>query len=161
MAGIFCSDHARRAIPAHPSRDLDTGVLYGRRGDFAGFLNMSLPIAISFLLMGRNWLTRILAGLAACLIGGAFYLTQSRGGQVALGAALLVIVLTGIPRIRVWMRIVIVVLFALVAGMVSGFVPLYLFNQVNHFLGLTGISLTDPSTTDYSTAERLAHWIAG
>jgi O-antigen ligase len=128
---------------------------------YAGFLNMSLPIAISLLLMGRNWLTRLLAGLAACLIGGAFYLTQSRGGQVALGAALLVIVLTGIPRIRVWMRIIIVTLFALIGGMVSGFVPLYLFDQVNHFLGLTGISLTDPSTTDYSTAERLAHWIAG
>ena len=122
---------------------------------------MSLAIAISLLLLGRDWLTRVFAGLAACLIGGAFYLTQSRGGQVALIAALLVIVLLGMPRIRVWMRIVIVAIFVLFLGVITGFIPLYLFDQVNHFLGLSGISLQDPSPADFSTAERLAHWIAG
>lgn len=128
---------------------------------YAGYLNMSLVITLSLLLLGRDWLTRILAGLASCLIGGAFYLTQSRGGQVALVAALFFIILTGMPRIRVWMRIILIGLFALVEGMVSGFIPLYLFDQVNHFLGLTGISLDAPNPQDYSTAERLAHWIAG
>lgn len=128
---------------------------------YAGYLNMSLAITISLLLLGRNWLTRVCAGLATCLIGGAFYLTQSRGGQVALTSALLVIVLSGMPRIRVWMRMIIVALFTLVLGMVSGLIPLYLFNQVNQFLGLSGISLQDPTPATYSTAERLAHWIAG
>ncbi|HEX7734306.1 MAG TPA: O-antigen ligase family protein [Ktedonobacteraceae bacterium] len=128
---------------------------------YAGYLNMSLAIMVSLLLLGRNWLTRVLAGLATCLIGGAFYLTQSRGGQVALASALLVIVLTGMPRIRVWMRILMAAIFALVLGMVSGFIPLYLFNQFNQFLGLTGISLQDPTPSTFSTAERLAHWIAG
>jgi O-antigen ligase len=128
---------------------------------YAGYLNMSLTIALSLLLLGRDWLTRVLAGLAACLIGGAFYLTQSRGGQVALVAALVVIVLVGFPRIRVWMRLIIIALFTLVLGMVAGIIPLYLFDQVNHFLGLSGISLQDPSPADFSTAERLAHWLAG
>lgn len=128
---------------------------------YAGYLNMSLAISISLLLLGRNWLTRILAGLATCLIGGAFYLTQSRGGQVALVSALLLIILVGMPRIRVWMRIIIAALFALLLGMVSGIIPLYLFKQVNQFLGLSGISLQAPSPATYSTAERLAHWIAG
>ena len=128
---------------------------------YAGYLNMSLAVTLSLLLLGRNWLTRILAGLASCLIGGAFYLTQSRGGQVALLAALAFIILAGMPRIRVWMRIVIIGLFALAEGMLSGLIPLYLFDQVSHFLGLTGISLDAPNPQDYSTAERLAHWIAG
>lgn len=128
---------------------------------YAGYLNMSLVIAISILLLGRNWLTRVLAGIATALIGGAFYLTQSRGGQVALASALVFIILMGMPRIRTWMRIVIVGLFVIIEGMVAGIIPLYLFNQVNHFLGLTGISLTAPNPADYSTAERLAHWIAG
>src|SRR5579885_3577573 len=128
---------------------------------YAGYLNMSLAITLALLLLGRNWLTRSLAGIAACLIGGAFYLTQSRGGQVALLAALAFIILAGMPRIRVWMRIVIIGLFALAEGMLSGLIPLYLFDQVSHFLGLTGISLDAPNPQDYSTAERLAHWIAG
>lgn len=128
---------------------------------YAGYLNMSLVITISLLLLGRNWLTRILAGLATCLIGGAFYLTQSRGGQVALAAALTFIILMGMPRIRVWMRIALIGLFVLIEGIVAGIIPLYLFDQVNHFLGLTGISLTAPNPADFSTAERLAHWIAG
>jgi O-antigen ligase len=128
---------------------------------YAGYLNMSLAITLSLLLLGRNWLTRALSGIAACLIGGAFYLTQSRGGQVALATALLFIILAGMPRIRLWMRIVIVGLFAILGGIVAGIIPLYLFDSVNHFLGLTGISLQDPTPQDFSTAERLAHWIAG
>src|SRR5579875_398297 len=128
---------------------------------YAGYLNMSLTITLSLLLLGRDWPTRLLAGIASCLIGGAFYLTQSRGAQVALIAALLFLILVGMPRIRVWMRLIIVGLFILVEGIVAGIIPLYLFNQVNQFLGLTGISLLDPTPADYSTAERLAHWIAG
>ncbi|HEY0755477.1 MAG TPA: O-antigen ligase family protein [Ktedonobacteraceae bacterium] len=128
---------------------------------YAGYLNTALAMTFSLLLLGRNWLTRVLAGVATCVIGGAFYLTQSRGGQVALISALLVIVLLGMPRIRVWMRVLLAGIFALALGMVSGVIPLYLFDQVNHFLGLTGISLQDPSSANYSTAERLAHWIAG
>jgi O-antigen ligase len=128
---------------------------------YAGYLNMSLVVALTITLLGRNWLTHITAGLASCLIGGAFYLTQSRGGQVALAAALVFIVLMGIKRIRVWMRIVIIGIFVLIEGIAAGIIPLYLFDQVNHFLGLTGISLTAPNPQDYSTAERLAHWIAG
>lgn len=128
---------------------------------YAGYLNMTLVVALALLLLGRNWLTRTLAGLAACLIGGAFYLTQSRGGQIALLAALIFLVLAGYPGLRVWLRVVLAALLAFAGGIVSGMIPLYLFDQVNHFLGLAGISLQDPTPQDFSTAERLAHWIAG
>ncbi len=128
---------------------------------YAGYLNMSLAVTLALLLLGRNWLTRALAGIAACLIGGAFYLTQSRGGQVALLAALAFILLAGFPSLRVWMRIGMIALLVVAGGIVSGAIPLYLFDQVNHFLGLSGISLIDPTPQDFSTAERLAHWIAG
>jgi O-antigen ligase len=134
---------------------------FNQPNPYAGYLNMALVVALSLTLLGRNWLTRIGAGLATCLIGGAFYLTQSRGGQVALIAALIFILLAGVRSMRTWIRVVLIGLLAVVAGMVAGVIPLYLFNQVNRFLGLTGISLTAPNPADYSTAERLAHWIAG
>lgn len=128
---------------------------------YAGYLDMALVITLSLLLLARNWLTRVLAGLATCLIGGAFYLTQSRGGQIALATALLLIILAGVPPIRPWMRLVIIAIFTLALAIVSGLLPLSLFEKLYSFLGLTGISLQSPNPADYSTAERLAHWIAG
>ena len=128
---------------------------------YAGYLNMTLAVTLAVTLLGRDWLTRVANGLASAFIGGAMLLTQSRGGQIALLAALTFIVLAGVPRVRVWMRLVIVGLCALVMGIMSGIVPLYLFGQVERFLGLVNINLMEPNTQDFSTAERLAHWIAG
>ncbi len=128
---------------------------------YAGYLNMALAVTLAITLLGRDWLTRITAGIASALIGGAMLLTQSRGGQIALLAALIFIVLVGMPRVRVWMRFVLVGLFLLVEGLLTGLIPLYLFGQVERFLGLVNINLLEPNTQDFSTAERLAHWIAG
>lgn len=128
---------------------------------YAGYLNMALAVTLAITLLGRDWLTRAIAGIASALIGGAMLLTQSRGGQIALLAALVFIVLVGIPRIRIWMRLVIVGLFLFIEGLLTGLIPLYLFGQVERFLGLVNIDLQDPSPQDFSTAERLAHWIAG
>ncbi len=128
---------------------------------YAGYLNMALPITLALLLLGRDWLTRVVNGIASALIGGAMLLTQSRGGQIALLAALVFIVVVGMPRVRAWMRLVAVGIFLLIAGLLSGVIPLYLFGQVERFLGLVHINLMEPNTQDFSTAERLAHWIAG
>lgn len=128
---------------------------------YAGYLNMALAVALAITLLGRDWLTHIGAGIASSLIGGAMALTQSRGGQVALLAALVVIILVGVPRVRVWMRVVIIGLFAITAGLLTGLIPLYLFDQVARFMGLVQINLIEPNTEDFSTAERLVHWIAG
>lgn len=128
---------------------------------YAGYLNMALVVALAITVLGRDWLTRVIAGITTCLIGGAFYLTQSRGAEVALIAILPLIVLAGMPRVRVWMRIVIIGLLTIVEAMIAGIIPLYLFNQFNTFLGLNQISLIDPTQQNFSTAERLAHWIAG
>lgn len=128
---------------------------------YAGYLNMALAVTLAITLLGRDWLTRIGAGIASAVIGGAMALTQSRGGQVALLAALVCIILVGIPRVRIWMRIGIIVLFVLAAGLLTGLIPLYLFDQVARFMGLVKINLAEPNAQDFSTAERLAHWIAG
>ncbi|MGH2508366.1 MAG: O-antigen ligase family protein, partial [Ktedonobacteraceae bacterium] len=128
---------------------------------YAGYLNMALAVTLAITLLGRDWLTRIVAGIASALIGGAMLLTQSRGGQIALLAALIFIVLVGMPRVRIWMRFVIIGSFLLIEGVIAGFIPLYLFEQVERFLGLININLLEPNAQDFSTAERLAHWIAG
>jgi len=60
----------------------------------AGALVVLLPCALAALLFNwreLRWLERILAGLAAAAMLGVLILTKSRGGLMALGAALLVL----------------------------------------------------------------------
>jgi O-antigen ligase len=120
-----------------------------------------LSITLALTLLGRGWLTRVLAGAATVVLALAEYLSQSRGAEIALVAALAFIILAGMPAIRTMFRVVIIALLGFLAALLAGLVPQSLFNPALKFLGLAGISLVEPNTADFSTAERLAHWIAG
>lgn len=128
---------------------------------YAGYINIPLSISLALALLGRNWTIRILAGLTAIILAVAEYLSQSRGGEIALAAALIFIVLAGMPSIRVLMRVIVVALLGIFLVLLAGLIPVSVFNPVLHFLGVTGVSFTRPTNQDFSTAERLAHWIAG
>src|SRR5260370_27995136 len=79
---------------------------------------------------------------------------------MAIAAALVFIVLAGMPRILTLMRVLIIALLGFFEALLAGWIPLHIFKPVLHFLGLVLISLTQPSSQDYSTTERLDHWIA-
>jgi O-antigen ligase len=134
---------------------------FGQPNPFAGYINIPLSIVLALTLLGRNWITRILAGTATILLGLVEYLTQSRGGELAIASALIFIILVGMPQIRVLMRIGILAIFGFVGALLLGLIPLRIFDPILRILGLVQISFTQPSSQDYSTAERLAHWIAG
>ena len=128
---------------------------------YAGYMNIPLSISLALTLLGRNWVTRILAGLTAIILGVAEFLSQSRGGEIALAAAVIFIVIAGMPSIRVFMRALIVPILCAFIALLAGWIPAGVFNPALRFLGLAQISFIEPSNQDYSTAERLAHWIAG
>ena len=128
---------------------------------YAGYINMSLPIVISLTLLGRNWATRILAATAAFLLGAAEYLTKSNGGEIAITVAVLFILVVGFPQLRKLAAICGVGVLVLIAALIAGVIPQRLTHPILSKLGLVAISFASPSAQDYSTAERLAHWIAG
>ena len=128
---------------------------------YAGYINIPLSISLALAFLGRNWTTRMLAGLSAIILAVAEFLSQSRGGEIALAAALIFIVIAGIPGIRVFMRVILVALPGVFLVLLAGWIPVSVFNPVLRFVGVIQISLTNPTHQDYSTAERLAHWIAG
>jgi O-antigen ligase len=134
---------------------------FGQPNPFAGYINIPLSIVLALTLLARNWIMRILAGTATILLGLVEYLTQSRGGELAIASALVFIVLAGMPQIRVLMRIGILAIFGFVVALILGLIPLHVFDPILRILGLVQISFTQPTSQDYSTAERLAHWIAG
>ncbi|GAC1379412.1 MAG: hypothetical protein NVSMB33_04640 [Ktedonobacteraceae bacterium] len=128
---------------------------------YAGYINIPLSITLALMLSGSNWTTRIPAIIAATLLAAAEYLTQSRGGELAIAVALLFIVLVGMPRLRVLMILLIPAGLILVELFFAGWIPTYILTPLLKNLGLVQISFTYPTTADFSTAERLAHWIAG
>src|SRR5260370_4015104 len=93
---------------------------------YAGYINIPLSIALALTLLGRGWLTRILAGLTAILLGIAEYLSQSRGGEMAIAAALVFIWLAGMPPILTLMRGLIFALRAFCEALLAGALPLHI-----------------------------------
>src|SRR5260370_3923127 len=67
---------------------------------FAAYINLPLSITLALALLGRDWLTRTLAGIATVVLATAEYLSQSRGAEIALAAALAFIILARKPAIR-------------------------------------------------------------
>jgi len=128
---------------------------------YAGYINMSLSIALALMLLGCNRTTRLLGGLATILLGTAEYLAQSRGGEISITAVLIFILVVGMPQLRTLTRLVIIGGLGIVEAFLAGWIPAHVLTPVLRILGLTQISFTAPSPEDYSTAERLAHWIAG
>ena len=128
---------------------------------YAGYINLPLSIALALMLLGSNWKTRILAGGTVCFLATAEFLTQSRGGELAIAAALLFIVTVGFPRLRVVVGLLSLATLVGVAAFLAGLIPNFLLNPILSKLGLAGISLAKPTDQTFSTAERLAHWIAG
>ncbi len=134
---------------------------FGQPNPYAGYINMSLPIALALTLLGRNWARRILGGTAAVLLGSAEYFTRSNGGEIAIAAAALFIFVVGFPQLRKLAALGVVGTLLLVAALIAGIVPQRFTLPIMRKLGLVAISFKSPSAQDYSTAERLAHWIAG
>ena len=134
---------------------------FGQPNPYAGYLNIPLSIALAVMLLGSNWRTRILAGIATAVIGGASYLTQSRGAQIALVVAVAFIVIVGMPRLRKPITLLAIAMLCLMETFFAGWIPTYVLTPAFEKLGLIQISFLTPNAQDYSTAERLAHWIAG
>ena len=138
---------------------------FAQPNPYAGYINMTLMVAIALMLLGGNWKTRILAGLTtvvlAPLVVAPIWLTQSKGGFVAFSIAIIFVVTVGFPRLRKLIAIGGVATLGAIGAYCAGVIPDHYLEPLMRILGLTNISLAAPSTQDFATAERIAHWIAG
>lgn len=134
---------------------------FGQPNPFAGYINMTLSAALALTLLGRGWLLRTCAGVTALLLLAVELLTQSRGGEIALAAAVVFIIFVGMPRLHSIFGLAVIGLLGVVGLFLADFLPASILLPLTRVLGTNQISFTSPSAQDYSTAERLAHWIAG
>lgn len=94
---------------------------------FAGLLELLLPLAIAYVLVGRGKpLTKILIGYAALMMVAGIAVTASRGSWIAVGAALLALALLLLTqRSFRWHALILVALLA-AGGIVA-------FKQTDYF----------------------------
>nr|BBH95632.1 O-antigen polymerase [Thermogemmatispora argillosa] len=134
---------------------------FNQPNPYAGYINLSLAIALALAIAGGRRQTRWLAAVASLLLALAEFFSQSRGGWLALITATLFILLVGLPGLRPWWRLLITGFWILLEGFLIGVIPQRIFNPLLNFIGVNQISFTHPSSQQYATAERLAHWLAG
>jgi O-antigen ligase len=134
---------------------------FGQPNPYAGYINMTLALALALFLLGQGWKTRLLSACIALPLAGVELYSQSKGGLIALSAATLFIVIVGFPPLRVLARIGWIGIVGLIGAYLVGKFPTRLIKPVLMKIGVIGISFTSPTPGNYSNSERVAHWVAG
>ncbi len=134
---------------------------FGQPNPFAGYINMTLMIALALTLLGRNGTTRFLAAITTAILGGVEILTQSKGGWLALIVSTLFIIVIGFPLFRKVIAMLGIAFLALCEAFLAGKIPSRFYMPLLVKIGVVGISFTSPTSDNYANSERVAHWYAG
>lgn len=129
---------------------------------YGGYLNLALPVALALALLARDPRMRWVAGGASALLLFALYLANSRGALLGLVAAVIVIVAAG-WRLERWTALAALVGAPVVAvAWFTHLIPLRIQNSLLSQFRVNDVSLTGQiNDANFSTIERLAHWVAG
>jgi O-antigen ligase len=128
---------------------------------YAGYLNLILPLALSFSILGERKWERWVYRLATLLLLGALVASESRGALLAMLLAV-VVMLT-----LIWRPIRPLAQLGLLA--VAGFgwlasynlIPLQPVQRVLTAIGLGSVAFGQVTNANFSAVERAAHWLAG
>ncbi len=150
------------AGPGAPADGLRSFGTFAQPNPYAGYLNLSLPIAVTIAALATDARERWIAGGASLLMFGALALADSRGGLLGIAAAIAVIVVVGLRKEK---------LVGLALGFGApilalvwflGIIPAALEAKLLHAARLDNVSIHGELTAaNFSTMERLAHWVAG
>jgi O-antigen ligase len=128
---------------------------------YAGFLNMTLPMAIATAALARRPLYRRVALGCALLIAAALLSSQSRGALLAgLVASVLLLCLLSVRGRRATGALSVAGLAAALAG-AYGLLPSGPIDRALQSVGLGGVSFGNVTNANFSAVERAAHWLAG
>ena len=128
---------------------------------YAGFLNMTLPMAIAMTALAERTWERRMALASAVVIAAALLSSQSRGALLAglVGCGLVL----GFLSVRVRACEKLIGLFAPFVALAGAFnlLPSGPINKLLSTVGLGGVSFGHVTNANFSAVERAAHWLAG
>lgn len=129
---------------------------------YGGYLNMSLPIALALAVFGRDPRMRWVTGGASVVMMFALYLSGSRGALLGLVAALIVLAAVGLRVERKTLIALAIAAPLLAIAWFAHLIPARIENKLLAQFRVNDVSLTAQlNDANYSTIERLAHWVAG
>ena len=135
---------------------------FGQPNPYSGYLNFALLPAIALTLFGRDVRERWVAGAASMLLLGAQVLANSRGGMIGLAAGLVVIVVVGLRRERLAALLAAIGVPLLLVAWLAHLIPARITDGLLRQLRINDVSINGQlNDSNYSTMERLAHWLAG
>jgi O-antigen ligase len=125
--------------------------------DFAGFLEMLLPLALAYVLTGRmKAVTRVLLGYAALVMLAGLAVTFSRGGWIATAVALLT--LLGMLVTQRHHRLPAILLLVIMLGGGGAFLKYYLSKTTTYLQRVEKMENSQELTSDFEVRRQL--WIA-
>lgn len=128
---------------------------------FAGYLNMVIVLTVAVALVVTTPRLRRGAALAALIVGVAIVASLSRGAWLALGVTAVLIFDRGGPRTRTLLGFG-MAFAAIVAWLFAvHLAPGALVEQLTRSFDIANVDVLHPTPTTFSTAQRLAFWIAG
>ncbi|MGZ3582910.1 MAG: O-antigen ligase family protein [Ktedonobacterales bacterium] len=135
---------------------------FGQPNPYSGYLNYALLPAVALALFSRDVRERWVAGAASVLLLGAQVLANSRGGMIGLAVGLAVIVVVGLRRERLAALVAAVGVPLLLVAWLAHLIPARLTDALLRNFRINDVSVNGRiNDANYSTMERLAHWLAG
>jgi O-antigen ligase len=134
---------------------------FSQPNPYAGFLNFGLLLALALVVFGRETRERWLAAGASVLLIVAQALAGSRGALFGLGVGVAVMMVVGWRRERVAGLAVAVVLPLVIILWIARTLPTSVQRLVLDQLRINDALSGTVTSANFSTVERLAHWIAG
>lgn len=135
---------------------------FAQPNPFAAYMNLALPLAAALALFARDRRERWVAGAACVILFAAEYLAHSRGALLGLVGALAVIAALGWRRERQAIIAACVAIPALALVWVAGLIPARITTAVTNQFHVAGTTICGQvDARDFSTVERIAHWVAG
>lgn len=135
---------------------------FGQPNPYSGYLNFALLPAAALALFSRDARERWVAGAASVLLLGAQVLANSRGGMIGLAVGLVVIVVVGLRRERLAALVAAVGAPLLLVAWFTHRIPARLTDSLLREFRINDVSVNGQiNDSNYSTMERLAHWLAG
>jgi O-antigen ligase len=129
---------------------------------YAADLNLAIPFALALAGLHPRMEARWLAAGAGVLLLFAEGLAGSRGGWLALAAALLVMAAAALRIEKAALAVVAALTLAAGAATATHLLPAQFARSVLHALRLDDVSLSAQlNDSNFSSVERLAHWVAG
>ena len=126
---------------------------------FAGYLNMTFPIAVCCLLF--RVFPRKYMWLVTLVTAAGVFSSLSRGAELGSLAALAVIFGVTSSHFRTWLAMAGAGLLVLLLLAMIGVVPSSVSQPVAEGFGVSDVDVTNPTSVTWSVAERLAHMEAG